>query len=72
MYADKPVPVVNLQPVRFIGNQSNQGRTGKINGEWDPDRSVVVVTSAGVPVEEEFLYIGINARISVINLECDC
>ena len=37
-YADKPVPVVNLPPVRFIGDPSKQGITGNIQGAWDPNR----------------------------------
>ena len=37
---------------------------------WDPDISVAVITSVGVPVEEALSEIGINARRSVINLEC--
>ena len=32
MDADKPDPVVNIPPARFIGCPSNQGRTGNIQG----------------------------------------
>ena len=35
--ADKPVPVVNLPPVRFIGGPTSQGRKGSIYGCWDPE-----------------------------------
>ena len=72
MNTDKPVPVVNLPPVRFIGGPSNQGRKGNIQGAWDIDISVAVVIAVGVTVEESLAYIGINARRSVIHLECDC
>ena len=51
-YADKPVTVVNIPPVRYIYGPSNQGITGNIQGAWDTDRSVAVVTSVGVRVEE--------------------
>ena len=44
---------------------------GRIQGYWDPGRSLSVVTYVGVPVEENFLDILMNTRISVINLECD-
>ena len=68
MNTDKPVPVVNLPPVRFIGGPSNQGITCNIQGEWDPDISVAGVTSVGVPVEEELADIRMNARREVIYL----
>ena len=71
MYADKPVPVVNLPPMMFIGTPSKQVRTGNIKGTWDTDRSVEVVTAVGVPVEEALSDIGMNARRAVIHLECD-
>ena len=48
--AYKPVPVVNLPPVRFIGGPSKQVRMGNIQGEWYSDRSVSVVTAVGVTV----------------------
>ena len=34
---DKPVPVVNLPPVRFICGPPKQERTGNIQGAWDPN-----------------------------------
>ena len=49
---DKPVPVVNIPPARFIGGPSNQERTGKIQGSWYPDISLTVVIAVGVLVEE--------------------
>ena len=72
MDADKPVPVVNLPPVSFIGGPSNQVRTGYIQGVWDPDISVAVVTAVGVLAEEALFYIGMNTRSVLIRLECDC
>ena len=55
MDGDKPVPVLNFPPVRFIGGPSNQGRSCNIQGKWDPYRSVSVVTAVGVPMEEALL-----------------
>ena len=43
-----------------------------MQGDWDLDISVAVVTDVGVPMEEDLLDIGINARREVICLECDC
>ena len=37
MDVDKPVPVVNIPPARFIGKTSKQRRTGNIQGAWDLD-----------------------------------
>ena len=71
MDADKPVPVVNLPHVRFICGPSKQGRTGNIQGEWDPDILVAVIMALGVPVEEALSDIGKNSRIAAIHLECD-
>ena len=34
MDADKPFPVVNLPPVRFIVGLTKQGRKDNIQGEW--------------------------------------
>ena len=60
-----------LTTVRFISVPSKQGRKGNIQGAWDPDRSMAVITAMGVLVEEVFSDIGMNSRRSVINLECD-
>ena len=68
MNVDKPFPVVNLPPVRFIGGPSKQGITVNIQGVWEPDISVVVVTSVGVPVEEVLSDIGMNSKRAVIHL----
>ena len=54
MDADKPVQVVNIPPVRFIGGPSKQGIKGDIQGYWYPDRSVAVLMSVGIPLEEAF------------------
>ena len=72
MYADKSIFVVFLPPLKFVGVSTNQGRTGKIQGSWDLDRSVAVLTAVGVPVDYVFLDIGVNVRRAVICLECDC
>ena len=36
MGADKPVPVVNLPPVRFTGLPTRHGIIIRIEGSWDP------------------------------------
>ena len=72
MDAYQPVLVVNITRMSFIGGPSNKGRTGNIQGAWDPDRSVAVVIDVGVPAEEALSYMVMNARIAVICLECDC
>ena len=72
MDADKPVPVVNIPPVRFIGGPSKHGKTGNIQGAWYPDISVAVVIVVGILVEEELLGIGMKSKREVIHLECDC
>ena len=69
MEAYKPVPVVNLPPVSFIGETSKQGRSQNIQGAWDTDISVAVTTDVGVPVEEAISDIGMNSRRVVIHLE---
>ena len=46
----KLVPVVNLPPVRFIGSTRNQGRTGNIQGSWDPEILVAVNNTVSVRV----------------------
>ena len=71
MYIDKPIPVVNIPNVRFIGGPTRQGRTGGIQGGWDPERSVAVINTVGVPVEEALADILMKARNVVINMECD-
>ena len=70
--ADEPILVGNIQLLHFTGGPTNKRRTGNIWGDWGPDRSVAVVTAVGVPVEELLSDIVMNARIAVINLECDC
>ena len=72
MKEDKPVTVVNLPPVRFIGVPSNQVRTGNIQEAWATYRSVEVVTAVDLLVEEALADIGMNSRRAVIHLECDC
>ena len=71
MDADKPVPVVILPPVRFIGGPTRQGRTGSIHVSSDPEISVAVITTVGIPVEEALADIGMKTRNVVIHMECD-
>ena len=54
--------------MNFAGGTIKQEITGNMKGSWDPDRSVVVLTPVGVPVEEALSDIRMNARIEVINL----
>ena len=70
MDADKPDPVVNLPPVMFIGGTTNQGRTGKIKGAWDPDILLDMITNVGVPAEEDLFDIVMRSRKMVIHMEC--
>ena len=67
MDADKPIPVVNIPPVSFIGGPSKKGITCNMQGVWDPDISVAVLIAVGVLVEEALLDIVINARRAVIH-----
>ena len=70
MDTDKPVPVVILPPVMFIGIPTSQLRTGSIQGSWEPEIPVAVITTVGMPVEDDFDYIGIKNRNVVIHMEC--
>ena len=65
---EKPILVVNITPLNFSGGTTKQGRTGNIQGACDPYRSVVVVTSVVITVEEAFMDIVINSRRAVIHL----
>ena len=53
MDTDKHIQVVNLPPKRFIGIVTKQVRTGNIQGAWDTEILVDVITTMGVPVEED-------------------
>ena len=53
MDTDKHIQVVNLPPMRFIGIVTKQVRTGNIQGAWDTEILVDVITTMGVPVEED-------------------
>ena len=68
---DKPVLVVVLSPLRFIGGPTRQGRTGGIQGSWYPERSLSLITMVGVPVEYSLADIGMRTRKLVICMECD-
>ena len=62
----------NIISLKFAGGPTNQGRTGNMQGDWYPDRSLAVVTDVGVPVEEDLSNIIINTRRELVNLEYDC
>ena len=51
MDEDKPFPVINIPPVRFIGGSTRQVRTGSIQVSWVPEISVAVIITVGVSVE---------------------
>ena len=68
---DKPILVVNLPLVRFIGGIQNQERTCNIQGVWDPERWLSMITTVGVPVEEDMDDIEIKSKDMVIHLECE-
>ena len=66
--AYKPVQVIIIPHVRFIGGTKSQGRTGSIQGSWDPKISVAVITTVGIPVEEDLADIGMKTRNVVIHM----
>ena len=67
----KPVTVVNISHVRFIGGPTSQVIIGNKQVVWDPEISVAVITTVGVPVEEAFSGIGMNSRKVVFRMECN-
>ena len=71
MDADKPVPMVNIKIVRFIGGPQSQVRTGRIQGSWEPEISVAVITTVGEKVEGDLYDIVMKSRNVVIYMECD-
>ena len=71
MDADKPFPLVNIPPVGFIGVPKNKGGTCNIQGYWDPEILVYVITTEGVPVEEALADIGMNYIVVMIRLDCN-
>ena len=71
MYSDKSVPVANVPLVIFIGGPTNQRRTDNIQGAWDPEILVAVITMVGVLVEEALVDIVMKAKKLVIHMECD-
>ena len=68
MDVDKPVPVVNIPPVKFIGITTNQGITVNIQEACYPEISVAVITTVGVPLEKDLADIGMKSRNVVIHL----
>ena len=71
MDAYKPVPVVIIPLVRFIGGPTSQGRTRSIQGSGDPEISIALITTVGIPVEDDFDDIGTKTINLVIHMECD-
>ena len=51
--ADKPISVGNIPPLKFAGGTTKQEITGNIQGAWDTDILVSLVTTMGISVEEE-------------------
>ena len=70
MGEDKPVTVVIIPPVRFIGAPQRHDRIGSTQGSWDPERSVAVITTLRIPVDEALADIGIKTRNGVIHMTC--
>ena len=71
MDADKPAPVINISPMRYIDVPKNMGITGSIQVSCYPQTLVAVITTVVVPVGEDLADIGIKARKVVIHTECD-
>ena len=71
MEADKPVPVANIPPMRFIGGPTNYIRTGSIQISWDLEISVAEIIKVGVPLEKDLVGNGMKSRNLVIHMECD-
>ena len=71
IYVDKPVPVVNIPTVRFIGAPPRQVITETIQVVWDSEISVAMITMVGLPVEEALADIGMKAINVVIHMKCD-
>ena len=69
--ADKPVSVVSLPSVSFIDDSTNKVIIVNIQGTWDPDILLTVITMVDVPVEEALDDILMNSIKVVIHLECD-
>ena len=71
MGADKPVPLVILPPVRCMGGTIRNGIIGSKQVSWDPEISVYMITTVGIPLEEALVDIGMKSRYVVIHMECD-
>ena len=48
--ADKPVPVVIIPPVRFIGFHKRKGIKGSMQEYWDPEISLAMITTVRIPL----------------------
>ena len=44
--------MVILSPVRFIGVLKSQGRTIRIQVSWEPEKSISVVATVGILVDD--------------------
>ena len=71
MGADKTVSVLIPPPVRFICGPTRHGITGSIQGSGEPEISVSVIATVGIPVEEALADTGTETRNVVIHMECD-
>ena len=59
--AYRPILVGNIPPLKFVGGPTKQVRSVNIQGSWDLDTSIAVVTAAGVPLEEALSDIRTNS-----------
>ena len=66
--AEKPVPVVILPPERCMGGTIRHGIIGSKQVSWDPEISVYMITTVGIPLEEALADIGMKTRNVVIHM----
>ena len=52
MGAENPILLVNIPPLRFVGDTTNQGRTSNMNVTWDKEIQILLAAEVGIPVEE--------------------
>ena len=71
MDTNKSVPVVNIPPVRFICGPIRQRRKSSTQGDWGPEILVSVITTVGIPLEEDFAGIVMKSRNVVIHMDFD-
>ena len=68
MDTDKPTPVGNILPLRFVGGPTIQGRIGRLQLAWELKILVAVVMAVGIPTEEALSDTGMNTSRALINL----